>query len=98
MESMDKCTCVCVCVCVCACKCTDLILYLTKSPYICSIFLLLNLAKEAHSNQDTKKMCLFSLNWVHMEFPLPEEKEEELLFSFKVNKFPNESGILLLQI
>lgn len=33
-----------------------------------------------------------------MEFPLPEEKEEELLFSFKVNKFPNESGILLLQI
>lgn len=32
-----------------------------------------------------------------MEFPVPEEKKK-LLFSLEINRFPNESGILLLQI
>lgn len=89
MESMDKCLYI----------YRFISLFWPKNPYnYLLVFLLLSLAKEVHHNQDTKKRCLFSWNWVNVEFPVPEEKKEELLFSLEINRFPNESGILLLQI
>lgn len=90
-----------MCVCVCLYIYTYIYLFDNIKNYnYLLVFLLLrgNLAKEAHSNQEAKKRYLFSWNRVHVEFPVPEEKKEELLFSFKINNFPNESGILLLQI
>lgn len=33
-----------------------------------------------------------------MEFSVSEEGKKQLLFSFKINQFANQSGILILQI